>query len=194
MIAGVEPGWLPCRDRIAAGYGRDVSEVAEQAAQHALRLGVYTRNGKHSLAGGAQDPVLGDVRRELVVADLQRERQPVMATQLLALAQPTAQHLGALLDDDVAREQALMDGSFGLPPQRLRDDRDEVRGLRDRYRVRLPRGGMLGVAEEEQQPGDLDLRLDADLDIADPGRADLARRADQPDSRAIGRWRGGYDA
>src|SRR5262249_21854994 len=61
-------------------------------------------------------------------------------------------------------------------------------------RILFPRGGVLGVAEEEQQPGDLDLRLNADLDIADPGRADLARRADQPQARVVGGRRGGDDA
>ena len=55
--------------------------------------------------------------------DLQRERQPVMGVQLRALAQPSAQHLRALLDDDVAGQQALVNGPFGLPPQRLGDDR-----------------------------------------------------------------------
>ena len=87
-----------------------------------------------------------------------------------------------------------MDGSFGLPPQCLCDDRHQVRGFRHRYRVWLPRGGMLSVAEEEKQPGDLDLRFDADLDIADLGRADLARRADHPDSRAVRGRYGGDDA
>ena len=53
------------------------------------------------------------------------QRQPVMAVQLLALAQPAAQHLGALLDKDVAGEQALMDRPFRLPPQCLGDRRDE---------------------------------------------------------------------
>ena len=110
-----------------------------------------------------------------------------MAMQLLAFAEPAAQHLRAFLNEDVAGEQALVDGSFGLPPQRLCDDGDQVRSLCDGYRVELPCGGMLGVTEKEKQPGDLDLRLDADLDIADPGRADLARRADHPDSRAIRR-------
>ena len=81
-----------------------------------------------------------------------------------------------------------MDGSFGLPPQCLCDDGDQVHGFRDGYRVWLPRSGMLGVTEEEKQPGDLNLRLDADLDIADLGRSDLARRADQPDSRAVRGW------
>ena len=119
---------------------------------------------------------------------------PWWRCKLLAFAQPAAQHLGAFLNDDVAGEQALVDGAFGLPPQRLGDDGHQVRGLRHGYRVRLPRGAVLGVAEEEKQPGDLDLRLDADLDIADPGRADLPGRADQPDSRAVGGRHGGDDA
>ena len=163
------------------GNGRDIAEVAQQAAQHALRFGVHPRNGQHPLTGGAQDLVLGDVDRELVVPDLQRQRQPMVAVQLLAFAQPAAQHRRAFLHDDVSGEQALVDGPFGLPPQRLCDGRDQVRGLSHRYRVRLPRGAVLGVAEQEQQPGDLDLRPDPDLDIADPGRADLPGRADQPD-------------
>ena len=118
----------------------------------------------------------------------------MVAVQLLAFAQAAAQHQRAFLHEDVTGEEPLVDGSFGLSPQRLGDDRHQVRGLSHRYRVRLPRGGVLGVAEEEEQPGDLNLRLDADLDIADPGRADLARRADQPDSRAVGGRHGGDDA
>ena len=58
--------------------------------------------------------------------DLQRERQPVVAVQLLALAQPAAQHLGTLLDEDVAGQQALMDRSFCLTPKCLGNGRDEV--------------------------------------------------------------------
>jgi hypothetical protein len=42
-----------------------------------------------------------------------------MGVQLRALAQPPAQHLRALLDHDVPGQQALVNGPFGLPPQRL---------------------------------------------------------------------------
>ena len=144
VVAGVEPGRLPAGDRIAAGQRRDVGEVAEQAPQHALGLGIHARNGEHPLACGPQDLVLRDVDGELVVPDLQRQRQSVVAVQLLALAQPAAQHLGTLLDEDVAGEQALMDRPFGLPPQRLGNDRDQVRGLGHRHRLRPPRGRVLG--------------------------------------------------
>jgi len=48
-------------------------------SQHALGLGVDAWNGEYPFAGGAQDAVLGDVGCELVVPDLQREREPVVA-------------------------------------------------------------------------------------------------------------------
>ena len=104
VVASIEPGRLPCRDLVTAGETSHVGEVAEQAAQHALGFGIHARNGEHPLAGGPQDLVLRDVDGELVVPDLQRERQSVVAVQLLALAQPAAQHLGTLLDDDIARQ------------------------------------------------------------------------------------------
>ena len=50
---------------------------------------------------------------------------------------------------------------------------------------------MLGVPEEEQQPGDTGLRHDVDLDVPDPGRADLPGGADLPEpGTARGRCRG----
>jgi hypothetical protein len=41
---------------------------------------------------------------------------PWWGVRLCALAQPPAEHLRALLDDDVSRQQTLVDGAFGLPP------------------------------------------------------------------------------
>jgi len=35
---------------------------------------------------------------------------------------------------------------------------------------------MLGIADEEEQRADVDLRLDVDLKVPDPGRADLPGR------------------
>ena len=93
VVAGVEPGRLPVGDLLAAVQRRDVAEIAEQPSEHALRFGIHARNGEHPLAGGPQDPVLRDVDGELIVLDLQRERQAVVAVQLLALAQPASQHL-----------------------------------------------------------------------------------------------------
>jgi hypothetical protein len=138
VVANVEPGGLPQRDRRTAGHHRHVAEVAQQPPQHPLGLRIHARHGKHPFTGGPQDLVLRDVDGELVVPDLQRERQPVMDMQLRALAQPSAQHLRALLDDDISGQQALVNGAFGLPPQRLRDDGDEVGGVRHAHGVRLP--------------------------------------------------------
>lgn len=116
-----------------------------------------------------------------------------MLMQLRALPQPAAQHLRALLDGNVAGQQALADGPFGLPPQRLGDRGHQIGGLGDGHGVLLPGSGVPGVAEKEQQPGDLHLRPDADLDVADPGRADLPGRAHQPDPGTVRRRRRGDD-
>ena len=118
----------------------------------------------------------------------------MVGVQLRALAQPSAQHLRALLDDDVSGQQALVNGPFGLPPQRLGDDGDEVSRVRHAHGVLLPGVAVFGIAEEEQQPGDLDLRPDEHLHRPDPGRADLPGRADQPDPRPVRRRDGGHDA
>ena len=120
--------------------------------------------------------------------------QPVVAVQLLALAQPAAQHLGTLLDEDVAGEQALMDCPFRLPPQRLGNGRNQIRGLGHRHRLRPPGRRVQGIPHQEQQPGDGDLGLDVYLDAADPGRADFPGGTDLPDSRAVRGWRGGDHA
>jgi hypothetical protein len=114
-------------------------------------------------------------------------RIKMVAMQLLALAQPAAQHLGTLLDDDVAGQQALVDRSFRLPPQRLSDGSDEIGGLGYRHSFGQPRGTVQGVPDEKQQPGDIDLRLDVDLDVTDPGRADLPGWPNLPSTWAIGR-------
>ena len=83
-------------DRALLPYELIQAAIAEQAAKHALRFGVYAGNGQHPLTCGAQDAVLGDVSRELVVPDLQRERQPMVAVQLLAFAQSAAMSSGTL--------------------------------------------------------------------------------------------------
>ena len=149
VVSGVEPGRLPAGDLLAAVQWRDVAEVAEQAPQHALRLGIHTRNREHPLACRPQDPVLRDVDGELVVLDLQRQRQSMVAVQLLALAQPATQHLGTLLNEDVAGEQSLMDCPFRLPPQRLGHGRNQVRGLGHRDRLRSPGGRVPGISHQE---------------------------------------------
>jgi len=56
---------------------------------------------------------------------------------------------------------------------------------------RLPGCAVLGVPDEEKQPGDWHLRLDVDFDAADPGSADLSGRADLPHPAEVGRWRRG---
>ncbi len=52
---------------------------------------------------------------------------------------------------------------------------------------------MLGVADDEQQPSDVDLRFDVDLKVPDPGRADLTGWPDLPEPGAVGGWRGSDD-
>ena len=126
VVPGVEPGRLPAGDLLAAVQRRDVAEVAEQAPQHALGLSIHERNREHPLASRPQDPVLRDVDGELVVLDLQRQRESMMPAQLLAFAQPAAQHLGTLLDEDVPGKQALTDRTFRLPPQRLGHNRSRL--------------------------------------------------------------------
>jgi len=125
------------------------------------------------------------------MADFQGQGQPVVPVQLLALPKPSAQDLGTLLNDDVAGKQALVDGAFGLPPQRLGEGRNEVSGLCDGHSRGPPRLAVLGGPGEEQQPGDADLGPDMDLDVADPGRADLPGRTYLPEPSAVrGRCRG----
>jgi hypothetical protein len=53
---------------------------------------------------------------------------------------------------------------------------------------------MLGVPDEEQQPGDGDLRLDVDLDVPDPGCTDFPGWPDLPESGAVRGWDRGDDA
>ena len=120
--------------------------------------------------------------------------QSVVAVQLLALAQPAAQHLRTLLDEDVPGKQALTDRPFCLPPQRLGNGRNQVRGLSHRHRLRPPGGSVPGIAHQEQQPGDGDLGLDVYLDAADPGCADFPGGTDLPGSRAVRGWRSGDHA
>ena len=124
------------------------------------------------------------------MADFQGQRHPLVPVQLLALPEPSAQNLRTLLDDEVARKQTLMDGAFGLPPQRLGESRNKVSRFGDRHRLRSPGRAMLGEPGQEQQPGDADLRPDMDLDSVDPGRAHLPGRTDLPEPGAVrGRYR-----
>ena len=194
MVSGVEPGRLPAGNLLTAVQRRDVAEAAEQAPQYALGLGIHERDREHPLACRPQDPVLRDVGGELVVLDLQRQWESMMPTQLLAFPQPATEHLGTLLDEDVPGKQALTDRTFRLPPQRLGNNRNKVRGLGHRHRLRPPGGRVPGVPHQEQQPGDGDLGLDVYFDAADPGRADLPGGTDLPGSRVVRGWRSGDHA
>ena len=80
VVSGVEPGRLPAGNLLTAVQRRDVAEVAEQAPQHALGFGIHARNSEHPLACRPQDPVLRDVDGELVVLDLQRQRESMRPT------------------------------------------------------------------------------------------------------------------
>ena len=111
----------------------------------------------------------------------------MMPGQLRAFQQAAAQHERALLADHVSGQQPLVDRPRHLPPQRLGDGRDQVGRLTQVHRRRLPGSPVQRVAEHEQQPRDLDLRLDPHHDIAYPGRADLPGRADQPAAGVIRR-------
>jgi hypothetical protein len=92
VVASVKPGRLPGRNGVPTGQGRHLPEIPQQAPEHALRLPIDARHGEHPLARGTQDLIFRDVDGELVVPDLQRERQAVVPVQLLAFAQPAAQH------------------------------------------------------------------------------------------------------
>ena len=94
--AGVRASRLPGRDLVTTTETGHLAEIAQQPPQHALRLGVDPRNREHAITRGPQHLVLRDVDGELVVPDLQRQRQ------------------------------AVMDGTFGLPPQGTGDDRNEI--------------------------------------------------------------------
>jgi len=109
-----------------------------------------------------------------------------------ALRGHVAQYGQALLDGDVAGEQALVGGPFGLPPQGLGDRGHQVRGRGDRDGAGRPGRAVEGVAEEEQETGDRDLRADVDGHVADAGGADLAGRGDVPDDRLVRGRDGGH--
>jgi hypothetical protein len=103
-----------------------------------------------------------------------------MPGQLRAFQESAAQHRGAVLAGHVPGKQPLMDRSRHLPPQRLGDGGDQVGYFTHVHSRRLPGRAVQGVAEHEQQPRDLDLRLDPDHDVTHAGRADLPGGADKP--------------
>ena len=80
-----------------------------------------------------------------------------------------------------------MDRPGELPPQRGGDGRHQVIGRPEVDGRGLPCRAVRGIAQQEQQPGDLDLRRDPDGQVTDSGSTDLPCRADEPPAGAVKR-------
>lgn len=161
---------MPARvGRTAAG---SPPTAARPDAGAAAGGGGHPRHALHPVYGGTQDPVLGDVDGELVVADLQRPRLAAVAVHLVDLTQPAPQHRGRVVDDAVALQQPLPQGAFGLAPQRLGQHRHQVRRLGHGQVLVAPARAGGGVADQEQQPLDGHLRRYPYLQVAHAGGAD----------------------
>ena len=132
-----------------------------------------------------QQPVFGDVDGELVVAHLQRDAPPPPAPQLVGFADPAPQHRQRLLDRLVALQQALIQSPRCQPHERVRQRLGQV-GSRVQVNalvppiVRTPR-----VPHQEDQPVDVDLRLDHHLQSAHGDHADVGGRRDLPPARTV---------
>lgn len=87
-----------------------------------------------------------------------------------------------------------MDRPRHLPPERMSNGRDQIGCFPHVYGRFLPGGTVGGVAEQEEQTRDLDLRLDPDDNVADPGRADFSGGADKPAAGDIRRRHRAYHA
>ena len=146
VVARVEPGGRPRRDRAAARYLRHVAEVPQQPPKHPVRTRHPPGHRDHPRARRPQDLVLRDVDGELVVPDLQRQRQPVVVHQLHAFPQPAPQHGRALLDGDVAGQQPLVEAparSAATAPGRPRGG--QVRRRRRPHRAAPARPSVRGA-------------------------------------------------
>jgi hypothetical protein len=115
--------------------------------------------------------VLRRVEGQVLVLHLNRGDKAGAAVDLLGDHEPAADDRAGFLHGAVAGQQSVGEGPFGVPDQRLGQRGpqtvSDVGGS-----VRRSECGVGGVAEQEQHPGDADLRPDLDVDVADPNRTD----------------------
>jgi len=104
---------------------------------------------RRKLGGAPQQPVLGDVRGELVVGDLQQDGLRVPARELVGHPQPAAQRRRAIFDADVAADRCRCEGGLGVDRERGRHGGEEIvlRGVA--WTDVAPASRVGGVAQED---------------------------------------------
>jgi hypothetical protein len=77
-------------------------------------------------------------------------------------------------------QEAALESPVGLQGEGVRHGRDEVRCLGQRHVAALPAAGVPGIADEEEESVDVQLRRDPQLDVANLDDADLVGWRDRP--------------
>ena len=104
-----------------------------------------------------------------------------------AAAEPTTEHRQRSSTDSVALQQPLLRGLVRLARERCRDGTQQVRVLDESEILVTPDLLVAGVADEEEQSTDVELRGDPQLDAGDLRHPHLPGGPDRPPSAEPGR-------
>jgi hypothetical protein len=119
LIPDVQPRGTP-RRRLVTSFDRgDVGQPDTQPQQPAAQVPRNTWQAEEPFGGGPQEPVLGDVRRVLLMDDLDGGEFAVMPPNLVGLSQPPAHNQGRLLDGAIPLEKPLAEGPVSLPLEKM---------------------------------------------------------------------------
>ena len=155
----------------------DVSQGGQQLTKRGMGCQRQARNTEQPASGGEQDAVLGDVDGVIVVADFKGHGEAEALAELVGFAQATTQERERFFDGAVALEHSMREGSAGCGVEGHGHRSDEVVDSGEVHDVVVaPAVGILGVAEEPQQPVDPDLRGDPKFDLVASKHADVRRR------------------
>ena len=158
-VAGIEPGEPPRGQGSAGEQYLHAVQPPIEVGQPGAQLPPQPGHSEHAPQGGADEPVLRDVRCVLVVAHFQRQRQPRAAGHLVGDPDPPAHQRKGLVDGHVSLQHPRTERTLHLARERLGQGGPQV-GFGNSGDILGPEAGIGGVAEQEQQPRDAGLRLD----------------------------------
>jgi hypothetical protein len=174
---------LPPRHRCSGGGRAHSGEAGRHVEQRVPRDGPQPRHREAEPAGREQDPVLGDVRVELVVAHPDGHGGAEVTRHLVGHAHPSpAQRLGVVHDPGALKHPLVQSADSGAG-EGVDHGRQQFLRLID-AEILVPPARLVDVAEEEEQPRDGHLRPYVDLNrlaaVGQAQTADLLARSEPP--------------
>lgn len=197
VVASVKSSRMPGHSIPAPGHQRDFRESCPLVQQSTPYLTGHAGQPQQKISRRTQQPVLGDVRGELVVHDLDRQRGSEAPPNLLCLAHTATHNQCMRLGSPVTLEKPSPNGSVDLPLVGVRQRGKQITVLGDVHLAVPPAARVETVTEKEEQAGYRDLRNDPQGDGRGIGdlhdhSPNFAASPEHPPSYRIRIW-GGID-